>query len=118
MFFGCVTCCDCWETSGLSRLLQNAAYAHGTITDRVFEMSRNENNVTVGRVTSLFWCIWHNQNDKIWSDSIRSPGQVGRMTFVVWNKWFTVHQLQCHSADCNTILPILKWVNRLLPPAK
>ncbi|MCI49377.1 hypothetical protein A2U01_0070621, partial [Trifolium medium] len=57
-------------------------------------MCRNEDNATIGRVASLFWCIWHNRNDKIWNDNIQSPSQVGRMAFVVWNEWFTVHQLQ------------------------
>ncbi|PNX68157.1 hypothetical protein L195_g056013, partial [Trifolium pratense] len=26
-----------------------------------------------------------------------SPREVGRMTFIVWNEWFTVHQLQRHN---------------------
>ncbi|PNX57561.1 hypothetical protein L195_g058757, partial [Trifolium pratense] len=56
-------------------LLQNAAYQHGTVTDRMFGMCRNEDSATIGR----------------------SPSQVGRMAFVVWNKWFSVHQLQRHN---------------------
>ncbi|GAU42255.1 hypothetical protein TSUD_327330 [Trifolium subterraneum] len=57
-------------------------------------MCRNEDNAMIGRVSSLFWCIWHNRNDKIWNDNIQLPSQVGRMTFAVWNEWFTVHQLR------------------------
>ncbi|XP_045810884.1 uncharacterized protein LOC123905319 [Trifolium pratense] len=97
VFFGCVAARECRSVAGLSQLLQNAAYQHGTVADRVFGMCRNEDSATIGRVTSLFWCIWHNRNEKIWNDNIPSPSQVGRMTFVVWNKWFTVHQLQRHN---------------------
>ncbi|GAU35455.1 hypothetical protein TSUD_364110 [Trifolium subterraneum] len=57
-------------------------------------MCRNEDNAMIGRVSSLFWCIWHNRNDKIWNDNIQSLSQVGRMAFAVWNEWFTVHQLR------------------------
>ncbi|PNX60736.1 cytochrome p450, partial [Trifolium pratense] len=57
-------------------------------------MCRNEDSAMIGRVASLFWCIWNNRNDKIWNDNIQSPSQVGNMAFVVWNEWFTVHQLQ------------------------
>ncbi|PNX62773.1 hypothetical protein L195_g061306, partial [Trifolium pratense] len=60
-------------------------------------MCRSEDSATIGRVTSLFWCIWHNQNDKVWNHNIQSPSQVRRMAFVVWNEWFTVHQLQRHN---------------------
>ncbi|PNX64214.1 hypothetical protein L195_g062006, partial [Trifolium pratense] len=60
-------------------------------------MCRNEDSAIIGRVASLFWCIWHNQNDKTWNDNIQSPSQVGNTTFIVWNKWFTVHQLQRHN---------------------
>ncbi|GAU30919.1 hypothetical protein TSUD_143670 [Trifolium subterraneum] len=57
-------------------------------------MCRKEDNAMLGRVSSLFWCIWHNRNDKIWNDNVQSPSQVGRMAFAVWNEWFTVHQLR------------------------
>ncbi|GAU40306.1 hypothetical protein TSUD_362860 [Trifolium subterraneum] len=71
-------------------------------------MCRNEDNAMLGRVSSLFWCIWHNRNDKIWNDNVQSPSQVGRMAFAVWNEWFTVHQLRRHNfapvAD-----PRLRW---------
>ncbi|GAU47126.1 hypothetical protein TSUD_247480 [Trifolium subterraneum] len=79
---------------GLSQLLENPAYQDGTVADRVFGMCRNEDNAMLGRVSSLFWCIWHNRNDKIWNDNVQSRSQVGRMVFAVWNEWFTVHQLR------------------------
>ncbi|GAU28659.1 hypothetical protein TSUD_159410 [Trifolium subterraneum] len=82
--------------AGLSQLLENPAFQNGTVTDRVFGMCRNEDNAMLGRVSSLFWCIWHNRNDKIWNDNVQSPSQVGRMVFAVWNEWFTVHQLRRH----------------------
>ncbi|GAU29842.1 hypothetical protein TSUD_223880 [Trifolium subterraneum] len=96
VFFGCVAARECWMAAGLSQLLENPAYQNGTVTDRVFGMCRNEDNAMLGRVSSLFWCIWHNQNDKIWNDNVQSPSQVGRMAFTVWNEWFTVHQLRLH----------------------
>ncbi|GAU38568.1 hypothetical protein TSUD_322450 [Trifolium subterraneum] len=97
LFFGCAAARECWSSAGLSQILQNAVYQHGTVVDRVLEMCRNEDNTTIGRVTSLCWCIWHDRNDKIWNDNIQSQSQVGRMAFAVWNEWFTVHQLQCHN---------------------
>ncbi|MCI72187.1 hypothetical protein A2U01_0093450, partial [Trifolium medium] len=48
---------ECWSAAGLSQLLQNAAYQHGTVADMVFGMCKNEDIVAVERVTSLFWCI-------------------------------------------------------------
>ncbi|MCH86224.1 hypothetical protein A2U01_0007078 [Trifolium medium] len=30
-------------------------------------------------------------------DVSNSPNQVGSMAFVVWNEWFTIHQLQRHN---------------------
>ncbi|PNX60042.1 hypothetical protein L195_g059990, partial [Trifolium pratense] len=60
-------------------------------------MCSNEDSAMLGRVASLFWCIWHNRNDKIWNDNTQSPSQVGSMAFVIWNEWFTVHQLQRHN---------------------
>jgi cytoskeletal protein RodZ len=35
----------------------------------------------IGRVVTLFWSIWYNQNDKIWNDNVRRPSQVGRAAF-------------------------------------
>jgi hypothetical protein len=93
-FFGFASASESWSTVDLSQLLHNATYQHNIVANRVFEMCRNEDSVTVGRVASLFWCIWYNRNNKIWNDSIQSPSQVGRMTFIIWNEWFTVHQLQ------------------------
>ncbi|GAU48559.1 hypothetical protein TSUD_182070 [Trifolium subterraneum] len=94
MFFGCVATRECWMAAGLSQLLENLSYQDGTVEKRVFKMCRNEDNAMIGRVASLFWCIWHNRNDKIWNDNIQLPSQVGRMVFAVWNEWFTVHQLR------------------------
>ncbi|GAU41811.1 hypothetical protein TSUD_299770 [Trifolium subterraneum] len=48
--------------------------------------------MAAGRISSLFWCIWHNRKDKIWNDNIKLPSQVGRTNFAVWNEWFTIHQ--------------------------
>ncbi|GAU46451.1 hypothetical protein TSUD_402180 [Trifolium subterraneum] len=94
VFFGCVATRECWMTADLSQLLENPSYQDGIVEERVFEMCRNEDNAMIGRVASLFWCIWHNRNDKIWNDNIQLPSQVGRMAFAVWNEWFTVHQLR------------------------
>ncbi|GAU45240.1 hypothetical protein TSUD_291240 [Trifolium subterraneum] len=94
VFFGCVAARECWMAACLSQLLENPAYQDITVAERVFEMCRNEDNAMIGRVSSLFWCIWHNRKDKIWNDNIQLPSQVGRMAFAVWNEWFTVHQLQ------------------------
>jgi hypothetical protein len=38
---------------------------------------------------------WYLENSS--SSHSASPSQVGRMTYVVWNEWFTVHQLQHHN---------------------
>ncbi|GAU20408.1 hypothetical protein TSUD_12260 [Trifolium subterraneum] len=97
VFFGCVAARECWMAAGLSQLLENSAYQNGTVTDRVFGMCRNEDNAMLGRVSSLFWCIWHNRNDKIWNDNVQSPSQVGRIAFAVWNEWSTFHQLRRHN---------------------
>ncbi|GAU35177.1 hypothetical protein TSUD_319870 [Trifolium subterraneum] len=78
VFFGCVTARECWMAAGLSQLLENPAYQNGTATDRVFGMCRNEDNAMLGRVSSLFWCIWHNRNDRIWNDNVQSPSQLRR----------------------------------------
>ncbi|GAU48556.1 hypothetical protein TSUD_405720 [Trifolium subterraneum] len=94
VFFGCVVARECWMATGFSQLLENPTYQDGTVAERVFEMCRNEDNAIIGRVSSLFWCIWHNRNDKIWNDNTQLPSQVGRMAFAVWNEWFTVHQLR------------------------
>ncbi|PNY10157.1 hypothetical protein L195_g006726 [Trifolium pratense] len=71
-------------------------------------MCRNEDSATVGRVASLFWCICHNRNDNIWNDNIKTSSQVGRMAFAVWNEWFIVHQLQCHSVPVGDLMPV-RW---------
>ncbi|PNX70094.1 hypothetical protein L195_g057083, partial [Trifolium pratense] len=42
--------CKCWSAADMSQLLQNAAYQHGTIADRVFGMYRNYDSATIGRV--------------------------------------------------------------------
>ncbi|GAU32980.1 hypothetical protein TSUD_358470 [Trifolium subterraneum] len=97
VFFGCVAGRECWMAAGLSQLLENPAYQNGTVTDMVFGMCRNEDNAMLGRVSSLFCCIWHDRNDKICNDNVQSPSQVGRMTFAVWNEWFTIHQLRCQN---------------------
>ncbi|GAU33798.1 hypothetical protein TSUD_221360 [Trifolium subterraneum] len=72
--------------ASLSQLLENPAYQDGTVADGVFGMCRNEDNAMIGRVSSLFWCIWHNRNDKIWNDNVQSPSQIGRMASAVWNE--------------------------------
>ncbi|GAU48279.1 hypothetical protein TSUD_405250 [Trifolium subterraneum] len=94
VYFGCVATRECWMAACLSQLLENPSYQDEAVEERVFEMCRNEDNAMIGRVASLFWCIWHNRNDKIWNDNIQLPSQVGRMAFAVWNEWFTVDQLR------------------------
>ncbi|GAU18647.1 hypothetical protein TSUD_124800 [Trifolium subterraneum] len=89
VFFGCVTARECWMAAGLSQLLENPAYQNGTATDRVFGMCRNEDNAMLGRVSSLFWCIWHNRNDKIWNDNVQSPSQV---QYYFYGSLFSRHQ--------------------------
>ncbi|PNX54796.1 hypothetical protein L195_g048418 [Trifolium pratense] len=44
VFFGCVAARECWSAAGLSQLLQNVAYQHGTIADKVFRMCKNEDS--------------------------------------------------------------------------
>ncbi|PNX65061.1 ribonuclease H, partial [Trifolium pratense] len=91
-FFTCVSTQSSWQAAGLSSVLGSAACQQGSAVDRVFALCRNEDYATIGRVATLLWSIWHNQNDKFWNDNVRSPIQIGRAAFDHWNEWFAVHK--------------------------
>ncbi|CAJ2667228.1 unnamed protein product, partial [Trifolium pratense] len=44
VFFECAATRECWAVAGLSQLLHNASYQHGTVADRVFRMCSNEDS--------------------------------------------------------------------------
>ncbi|XP_045797989.1 uncharacterized protein LOC123892220 [Trifolium pratense] len=93
-FFTRASALSSWQTVGLSSVMVFAACQQGSATDRVFALCRNEDYETIGRVASLFWSIWHNRNDKIWNDNLRTPSQVGRDAFDHWSEWFVVHKMR------------------------
>ncbi|PNX78462.1 hypothetical protein L195_g034440, partial [Trifolium pratense] len=93
-FFTCASALSSWQAVGLSSVMVFAACQQGSATDRVFALCRNEDYETIGRVASLFWSIWHNRNDKIWNDNVRTPSQVGRAAFDHWSEWFAVHKMR------------------------
>ncbi|GAU30606.1 hypothetical protein TSUD_62260 [Trifolium subterraneum] len=60
IFFRCAVARDSWSAAGLSSVLHNATYQQTNAMDRIFAICSNESCDTVGRVTMLLWCIWHN----------------------------------------------------------
>ncbi|GAU45071.1 hypothetical protein TSUD_85570 [Trifolium subterraneum] len=69
IFFRCAVARDSWCAAGLSSVLHNAAYQQTNVMDRIFAVCCNESSDTVGRVTMLLWCIWHNLH-KLQSNSL------------------------------------------------
>ncbi|CAJ2637965.1 unnamed protein product [Trifolium pratense] len=93
-FFTSVSAQSSWQAAGLSSVLGSAACQHGSAAERVFALCQYEDYATIGRVATLLWSIWHNRNDKIWNDNVRSPNQIGRAAFDHWNEWFAIHKLR------------------------
>ncbi|GAU25270.1 hypothetical protein TSUD_17830 [Trifolium subterraneum] len=80
---------DCWKVArdnrcaaGLSSVLHNAAYQQNNAMDRIFVVCSNESSDTVGRVTMLLWCIWHNLH-KLQSNSVSGTTEAD---LVRWEK--------------------------------
>ncbi|GAU44445.1 hypothetical protein TSUD_92990 [Trifolium subterraneum] len=109
IFFRCAVARDSWCAAGLSSVLHNVAYQQTNAMNRIFAVCNNESSDTVGRVTMLFWCIWHNRNDKLWNDNVQMPRQIGRYTFDVWNDWYSVHKLQSNSVSETTETDLVRW---------
>ncbi|KAK2436738.1 hypothetical protein QL285_021710 [Trifolium repens] len=97
-FFTCASARSSWQAAGLSDVMVSAACQQGSAADIVFALCRNEKYATIGRVATLFCCIWHNRNNKIWNDNARLPIQVGWAAFDHWNEWFSVHKI-CNTDD-------------------
>ncbi|CAJ2644561.1 unnamed protein product [Trifolium pratense] len=108
-FFTCASAQSSWQAAGLSSVLGSAACQQGSAADRVFALCRNEDYATIGRVAMLLWSIWHNRNDKIWNDNVRTPNQIGRAAFDQWNEWIAVHKLR--SNDDHDVPPVstIRW---------
>ncbi|GAU21441.1 hypothetical protein TSUD_32720 [Trifolium subterraneum] len=102
IFFRCAVARDSWCAVGLSSVLHNAAYQQTNAMDRIFAVCNNESSDTVGRVTMLLWCIWHNRNDKFWNDNVHMPRQIRRHAFDAWNDWYSVHKLQSNIVSGTT----------------
>jgi hypothetical protein len=75
-FFPCAYARSSWQAAGLSSDIVSVVCQQGSVTERVFAFCRNEDYATIGRVATLFWSIWHIQNDKIWNDNVKRPSQV------------------------------------------
>ncbi|KAK2423550.1 hypothetical protein QL285_033999 [Trifolium repens] len=89
--------------------MDSTACQQGSAADRVFALCWNEDYATIGRVATLFWCIWHNRNDKIWNDNARLLSQVGRAAFDHWNEWFSVHKVRNTDDDHVPPLSTERW---------
>ncbi|GAU34127.1 hypothetical protein TSUD_66060 [Trifolium subterraneum] len=109
IFCRCAVARDSWCAAGLSSVLHNAAYQQTNARDRIFAVCSNERSDTVGRVTMLLWCIWHNRNDKLWNDNAQMPRQLGRYAFDAWNDWYSVHKLQRNSVSGTIEADLVKW---------
>ncbi|GAU19453.1 hypothetical protein TSUD_76970 [Trifolium subterraneum] len=105
----CAVARDSWCAAGLSSVLHNAAYQQTNNMDRIFAVCSNESSDTVGRVTMLLWCIWHNRNDKLWNDNVQMPRQIGRHAFDAWNDWYSVHKLQSNNVSGTTEADLVRW---------
>ncbi|MCI26359.1 polynucleotidyl transferase Ribonuclease H fold, partial [Trifolium medium] len=90
-------------------VLHNDEYRSESVTDWIFAICNNDDSGTVGRVATLFWCIWHNRNEHVWNNNKCTPIQVGRTTFVMWNEWFSVNTLQQPIADLRATSIVSQW---------
>ncbi|PNY02675.1 replication protein A 70 kDa DNA-binding subunit, partial [Trifolium pratense] len=108
-FFTCVSARSSWQVAGLSPVLDSVAYQQGSAAGKVFVLCQSEDYATICRVATLFWCIWHNRNDKIWNDNVRSPNQVGRAAFDYWNEWFAVHKMRSNDDHDVLLVSTNQW---------
>ncbi|GAU26046.1 hypothetical protein TSUD_225070 [Trifolium subterraneum] len=114
IFFRCAVARDSWCAAGLSSVLHNVAYQQSNAMNRIFAVCNNESSDTVGRVTMLLWCIWHNRNDKLWNDNVQMPRQIGIYAFDAWNNWYSVHKLQSNSVSGTTEADLVRWAKPAL----
>ncbi|CAJ2636504.1 unnamed protein product [Trifolium pratense] len=108
-FFTCVSAQSSWQAAGLSSVLGSAACQQGSAAERVFALCRNKDYATIGIVATLLWSIWHNRNDKIWNDNVRSPNQIGRAAFDHWNEWVAVHKLRSNDDPDVPLVSTNRW---------
>ena len=106
-FFTCASARSSWQAAELSDVMDSIACQQGSAADRMFALCQNEDYATIGRVATLFWCIWHNRNDKIWND--KTPSQIERHAFDAWNDWYSVHKLQRDSVNMATDSGLCRW---------
>jgi hypothetical protein len=79
VFFECIAARDSWQTVGLEMVLHNDDYQISTeyVADPIFMICNKEDSCTVGRVATLFWCIWHNWNEQVWNQNKCTTNRVG-----------------------------------------
>ncbi|GAU51905.1 hypothetical protein TSUD_416900 [Trifolium subterraneum] len=108
-----------------SRLLErrvectlNCHVCDDEIEDELHIFFSNESSDTVGSVTMLLWCIWHNRNDKHLNDNVQMPRQIEIHVFDALNDWYSVHKLQSNNVSGTTEADLVRWEKPALDRVK
>jgi ribonuclease HI len=86
-FFNCPHVAQCWNSAGLSHLINNRLLIFDNMQDLILDLCSQADSHDAGRAALLLWCIWQNRNDTVWNSNTTPANHLGQNALHLWLSW-------------------------------
>jgi ribonuclease HI len=94
VIFWCSEIQQVWNDTGLGRIIEPRLYAFNNVKSLLFDICRNEDFTTAGKVAMVVWCIWYNRNNWVWNGVKDTTKEIAQRAVHMLGEWCAVNTNQ------------------------